>query len=376
MNFLGQFVSKDDIMSLKDTSSKKKKKKKNKSQEDLENNNEDSKNLVDKSKQNIEGESNNSNMDSKELKKSSPKEIPDSKSLKKKLKNSVLSKISIISNQDSETSTSSEDVGAHSYWYRGECFQLVDDWETELENYAQVVIEQKIELIEVVRKCETINRYNIYHISQENNVKQFLFKCKDVTNCCFRNYCPSVGRPVEFQVVHIDDSTVKPNYRNADATISKDFLPACLPCFKPSTAIYLNERIGKGFSKKKIGRFVEITGCSIQFMIQNAQGIDKWKIFGKYCQCGFCCKCTPIGECYIADFFIYDARADVESATPVGSIQKVFKGLSDVISNSNALILNFPPNASANEKLVFIAAAMLIDYRFYDEVGCDYIIFL
>ena len=59
--------------------------------------------------------------------------------------------------------------------------------------------------------------------------------------------------------------------------ISKDFLPACLPWFKPSTAIYLNERVGIGFSKKKIGRFVEITGCSIQFMIQNAQGIDKWK---------------------------------------------------------------------------------------------------
>jgi len=367
MNFI---VSNNDIMSLKD-STKKKKKKKNNSQEDLQNN-EDSKNLVDKSKQNIEEELNNPNEISNQLKKSSPVEIPDSKSLKKKLKNSIFNKISIISNHDSETSTTSEDVGSHSYWYRGECFQLVDDWETELENYAQVVIEQKIELIEVVRKCETINRYNIYHISQENNVKQFLFKCKDVTNCFFRNYCPSVARPLQFQVVHIDDSTVKPNYRNAEATISKDFIPACLPCFKPSTAVYINERMGKGFSKKKIGRFVEITGCSIQFMIQNAQGIDKWKIYGKYCQCGFCCKCTPIGECYIADFFIYDARADVESATPVGSLQKVFKGLSDVISNSNALILNFPPNASAKEKLVLIAAAMIIDFRFYDEVGCDY----
>jgi len=391
MNFLNQFVSKDDVLAIHgDSSSKRKKKnKKQSSEEELQEENQDDpntietnqkhkKNALNTSNDNDNEDDNLSKLDSENLEEGKNKlkdsmKIPDSKSLKKNIKNSIFKKIPIISNViDSEESTQSEDVGSHSYWYRGECFQLVDDWESELENYAQIVLEQKIELIEVIRKCETINRYNIYHISQENNVKQFLFKCKDTTNCLFRNFCPSVSRPVQFQVLHIDDSTRKPNYRNSDATFQKNCIPACLPCFKPTTIIYLNERIGKGISKKKIGRVVEVTGCSIQFLIQNSQGIDKWKIYGKYCQCGFCCKCTPMGQCYIADFFIYDARADVKSANPVGSIQKVFQGLSDVISNSNALIINFPTDATPYEKLVFICATMMIDYRYYDEVGCDF----
>ena len=57
------------------------------------------------------------------------------------------------------------------YWYRGELMQLVNDYQKELLKNQEVVIEQKIELLEILSGCETANRYNVYLLDKEKQKK-------------------------------------------------------------------------------------------------------------------------------------------------------------------------------------------------------------
>ena len=88
-----------------------------------------------------------------------------------------------------------EDVtSAQNYWYRGELMKLVPDAFTELVNAKEVIVEQKIELMEALTGCETPNRYNVFYIDNSNQ-KKFLFKCKEESGWFCRNCVPSGYRP-------------------------------------------------------------------------------------------------------------------------------------------------------------------------------------
>ena len=65
------------------------------------------------------------------------------------------------------------------YWYRGELMQLVPDVFKELMNNTEVVVEQKIELLEILSGCETANRYNVY-LLDKNKTKKFYSNAKRV----------------------------------------------------------------------------------------------------------------------------------------------------------------------------------------------------
>ena len=74
-----------------------------------------------------------------------------------------------------------EDVmSSQNYWYRGELMKLVPDALSELLKAKEVIVEQKIELMEALTGCETPNRYNVFLIDKErqknfySNVKNLL----------------------------------------------------------------------------------------------------------------------------------------------------------------------------------------------------------
>ena len=81
-----------------------------------------------------------------------------------------------------DNSKEDELYSSQHYWYRGELMQLVPDALSELINSKEVIVEQKIELMEALTGCETPNRYNVFLIDEEKQ-KKFLFKCKEESNC-------------------------------------------------------------------------------------------------------------------------------------------------------------------------------------------------
>ena len=88
------------------------------------------------------------------------------------------------------------------YWYRGELMQLVSDYQKELLQNQEVVIEQKIELLEILSGCETANRYNVYLLDRDKQ-KKFLFKCKEESSWFCRNCLPSDSRSFILKMIHI-----------------------------------------------------------------------------------------------------------------------------------------------------------------------------
>ena len=134
-----------------------------------------------------------------------------------------------------------------------------------------------------------------------------------------------------------------------------------------------NQKKEEAISNQQLmGRVEELFTCGPELHVYGENNEIRWKIIEEYCQCGFCCRQFSIGKCYEVDFWIYDAQADPKTAKPVGNIHKVFKGFSELITDSDAFILTFPKKANPIERLMLCGSVIMIDYRYYEEMAlCD-----
>ncbi len=274
-----------------------------------------------------------------------------------------------------------EVTSRHNYWYRGELMKLVPNALQEIMEAKEVVVEQKIELMEVLTGCETPNRYNVYLLDRTKQ-KKFLFKCKEESNWFCRNCLPSSYRSFYLKMTHIISSNKKTDYKKSIADFERPFRFTCFCCCRPNMTCYFKgddqdnqEMIGdkntrREARKEKIGNVIEPFGCAPELLIYGTDGQIRWKIYGEYCQCGFWARDISVGKCYEVDFWIYDSDADVSKVKPVGNIHKVFKGLSELVTDSDAFILTFPKNATSVERLLLIGSVIMIDYRYYEDLAC------
>jgi hypothetical protein len=254
------------------------------------------------------------------------------------------------------------------YWYRGEVMQLVEDAFKVLVNNDEIVIEQKIELLEVLAGCSTKNRFNIWVLDKNDKTKKYLFKGKEESFAFCRKFIPKSCRKFFLRLVHYSNSNKEINYRRTICDIERKFRPTCLfCCFKPTIEIYYNPKNLKR-DKKYIGKAMEVGCASPVYDIYDENGNIKYKIYSDYCQCGLCCRFLPLGKCYEVNIWIYDADCvDFKTAVPVGNIHKVFKGLSELVTESDAMILTFPKDANEFERLQLLSVAILIDFDIYEE---------
>lgn len=260
------------------------------------------------------------------------------------------------------------------YWYRGELMQLVPDALTELENNNEVVVEQKIELLEILTGCETANRYNVYLIDKNNN-KKFLMKCKESSSWFCRNCVPSNDRSFDLEVIHIKNSDKTTNYKETIGFFKRPYQFTCCCLCRPVMfgtygAKQKKEKTDNNIVENEpMGEIIENCACGSNISVKGEDGTIKYKVIGDYSQCGYFCRFLSIGKCYEVDFWIYENDADPNKDKPVGNIHKVFKGLSELITDSDAFILTFPKNATAIERVLLIAAVIMIDYRYYETVA-------
>ena len=63
----------------------------------------------------------------------------------------------------------------------------------DLMNSKTAEIRQRIELTEILTGCETPNQYYVFSKDQEGN-KKYLFKAKEESGCCARNFCSGDSR--------------------------------------------------------------------------------------------------------------------------------------------------------------------------------------
>lgn len=253
------------------------------------------------------------------------------------------------------------------YWHRGELMELVVNPMDELEFCTEVFLEQKIELLEVLTGYETPNRYHVYMVTKTGK-KKYLFKCKEESSWGCRNCCPSSSRAFEMKMIHIKSSNKTVNYKQTIANISRPFTCTFCNCKRPKMTSVFNS--DKTKERITLGSVVENFSCDPSLNIYTQNNQLKWKIKSNCCQCGFICRCFSIGKCYEVDFWIYDAdEFNNVKYNAVGNIHKVFKGMSELITDTDTFLLTFPKNATTKEKMMLITAVLMIDYRYYEETA-------
>lgn len=275
------------------------------------------------------------------------------------------------------------------YWYRGDLMQLATDPFRELAMTSEVVVERKVELLEMIQGCESTSRYNVYLFDKDRN-KKFLFKCKDDSSCCRRNCVPASNRSFKLRMFHVKDSNRRVNYYKSIASFERPHGCSCCCACRPGMTAYYRDEVeelknlkikkkkqyqvdedgnGKARSgtKKVIGKVKEVNGCKPVWLVYSETDEMRWKIIGNCCQCGFCCRNCPFGKCYEVDLWIYDANAEPKTSKPVGNVHKVFKGLNELVTDNDAYILTFPQKATPIERMMLVGVVMMVNVRYFEE---------
>ena len=256
------------------------------------------------------------------------------------------------------------------YYYRGDLFQLVPDVFEELENNPEVVVEKKIEILEVLTGCETENRYNVYLIDNKQN-KKFLMKFKEISNCWCRNCVPAGYRSFVMNGIHIKNSNKNKDYKEIIVAFRRPYRCTACCIYRPKMyQIYEKDENDTNNTNTNNNRiYAEIRdncACGLHYSIIGEDGSIKYKIVGDYLQCGYALRYFSFGKCYDVNFWIYNGDADTSKDLPVGNIHKVYKGMTEVISDSNAYVITFPLSATGSERIRIISSIIQIDLCYYE----------
>lgn len=303
--------------------------------------------------------------------------------------------------KDDTKSLDTYDQGSrNTYWHNGELMELVPDALEELDYCSQVIVEQKVELLEVLTGCETPNRYHVYTVDKVGH-KKYLFKCKEESSWGCRNCCPSSLREFNLKIIHLKSDMKTIDYKHTIAEFSRPFVCSCFCTKRPKmignyknvaevSEILDNEKMKvkekvsfkecnqnklqlKDLSMKPLGVIREEYSVSPLLKVFNESYSCKWKIKASCCQCGYSCRHLSLGQCYEVDFWIYNVeetergRGKESELKPIGNIHKTFKGISELLTDADSFLLTFPNTANPLDKLMLIGAVLMIDYRYYEE---------
>uniref|UniRef100_A0A3Q3J758 Phospholipid scramblase n=1 Tax=Monopterus albus TaxID=43700 RepID=A0A3Q3J758_MONAL len=203
----------------------------------------------------------------------------------------------------------------------------------------QILIHQKVELLEAFIGFETNNEYDI-----KNSLGQKIYKAKEKNDCCTRNCCGSL-RSFDMKIKDTMDREVirliRP-YRCVSC-----WCPCCLQELEvqapPGTTI--------GYVRQTWHPFLP------RFDIQGANKETVLKLEGPC----FACNC-----CGDVNFELKGKHDD----KPIGRISKQWSGLlKEVFTDTDNFGIQFPLDLDVKMKAVLMGACFLIDFMFFEKVG-------
>lgn len=125
---------------------------------------------------------------------------------------------------------------------------------------------------------------------------------------------------------------------------------ANLCCLRPTMTI----SDGAG---RPVGRIDDpFACCLVNQHVLNSQGEERFYVRGSCCQLGLYWACC-------------DVSFDVESAASgaKGRIQKIFDGFGEIFLNTNRFKIDYPPDATEEDKALLFASAMLLDLQYFEK---------
>ncbi|XP_066578610.1 phospholipid scramblase 2 [Amia ocellicauda] len=203
----------------------------------------------------------------------------------------------------------------------------------------QILIHQKVELLEVFIGFETNNQYEI-----KNSLGQKIYKAKEKNDCCTRNCCGSL-RSFDMKIKDITDREVIRLVRPFRCATC--WCPCCLQEMEvqapPGTTI--------GYVQQDWHPFLP------KFSIQNANKETLLRLQGPC----FACNC-----CGDVNFELKGRDGDAS----IGRISKQWSGLlKEVFTDTDNFGIQFPMDLDVKMKAVLMGACFLIDFMFFEKVG-------
>ncbi|KAG7497062.1 phospholipid scramblase 2-like [Solea senegalensis] len=203
----------------------------------------------------------------------------------------------------------------------------------------QILIHQKVELLEAFIGFETNNQYEI-----KNSLGQKIYKAKEKNDCCTRNCCGSLRS---------FDMKIKDNMDREVIRLIRPF--RCVSCWCPCCLQEMEVQAPPGttigFVKQAWHPFLP------RFTIQGANKQNLLKLEGPC----FACNC-----CGDVNFEL----KGVDDDKSIGRISKQWSGLlKEVFTDTDNFGIQFPLDLDVKLKAVLMGACFLIDFMFFEKVG-------
>uniref|UniRef100_A0A672FNZ9 Phospholipid scramblase n=1 Tax=Salarias fasciatus TaxID=181472 RepID=A0A672FNZ9_SALFA len=203
----------------------------------------------------------------------------------------------------------------------------------------QILIHQKVELLEAFIGFETNNQYEI-----KNSLGQKIYKAKEKNDCCTRNCCGSLRS---------FDMTVKDNSDREVMHLVRPFrcVSCWCPCCLQEMEVQAPPGTTVGFVKQDWHPFLP------RFSIQ---GPNKETLMTLEGPCFACNCCGDVN---------FELKAK-DSDKVIGRISKQWSGLlKEVFTDTDNFGIQFPLDLDVKMKAVLVGACFLIDFMFFEKVG-------
>jgi len=160
--------------------------------------------------------------------------------------------------------------------------------------------------------------------------------------------------------VNSGQDLVLEDYTNYWGLLERPFKCTCFCLARPE----MTAKLGTG----QIGKVTEpFTCCDPMFHVKDNKEQVRWKITADCYQCGLLCR-QGCGKCSEVTFPIYSAdKQELNENNRDGFIKKLFGGVAELVTDADSFLLEFPLNATPEEKLLLISTVLMIDFRFFED---------
>ena len=244
--------------------------------------------------------------------------------------------------------------------FGGMQFLYVQDPMTEIASCQSLLIKQEAQFMEALTGCE---QPNIYHVFGNSPLgARYLFKCIEKSGWCMRRCCTSSQRSFDMDIIHCSSlDQLGMGYTTPFASMNKPFMcTVCCLC-RPEVNLILSS------THQPVGKVKHIcTVCDPTFEVYNCTSGLKYIVTADCCQCAIMCP-GFLAKTSRGVFDILDAG----TSQKVGQITKECATISEMVTDADSYIVNFPVTADANDKLLLTGLALMIDYLFFESDADD-----
>ncbi|XP_076867729.1 phospholipid scramblase 1-like [Brachyhypopomus gauderio] len=203
----------------------------------------------------------------------------------------------------------------------------------------QLLVHQKVELLEAIIGFETNNKYEI-----KNSMGQKIYSAKEQNDCCTRNCC-GPQRSFDLKIKDHNDQEV--------IHLVKPF--RCTSCFCPCCQQEMEVQAPPG---NTIGYVIQDWHPFLpKLSILGTTKETLLTVEGPVCVVSCCCNDV--------DFDVKGKDGHV-----IGRISKQWSGLiKEIRTDTDNFGINFPMDLDVRMKAVLLGACFLIDFMFFESVG-------